>query len=109
MGLDQSVALANDTIQGEQYRAHQTARQNAVSRAFQKCVALPAKSNAVSGEGGLSSEERACVEEFALLYGAYAKNGFAQFSQLYEQHQRDMYEKARMEMMAQQARKELKK
>ncbi|AAZ10934.1 uncharacterized protein TEOVI_000069200 [Trypanosoma equiperdum] len=107
MGQDQSMAFANDTISGEQYRAHQVSRQDIIRRAFQKCV-VPLNGGAGDKNGlGLDSGERACVEEFALLYSAYGKNGFAQFSQLYEQYQRDMFEKARVEMMTQQARKEL--
>nr|CCC90218.1 conserved hypothetical protein [Trypanosoma congolense IL3000] len=108
MGQDQSVALATDTIQGEQYRGFQLSQQNIVHRAFQKCVAP--SSDISGGKGGmeLDNEERACVEEFAFLYSAYAKNSFAQFSQLYEQNLRDMYEMARMEAAARQARKDLK-
>ncbi|KEG14363.1 hypothetical protein DQ04_00501030 [Trypanosoma grayi] len=105
MGQSNSVALASDTIRGEQQRAYHTARQKVVHRAFQKCVA---PSSTSTGELQLTADEQTCVEEFALMYASYAKNGIAQFSQLYEQHQRDMYEKARLEMMAQQARKDLK-
>ncbi|KAF8276907.1 hypothetical protein TcG_05496 [Trypanosoma cruzi] len=105
MGQSNSWALASDTIKGEQYRAYHAARQNIVHRAFQKCVA---PSSTEVSDFNLTKDEQTCVEEFALLYAAFAKNGFAQLSQLYEQHQREMYEKARLEMMAQQARKELR-
>ncbi|ORC93502.1 uncharacterized protein TM35_000013790 [Trypanosoma theileri] len=105
MGQGSSAGLVSDTVKGEQYRAHHSARQRIVHRAFHKCVT---PSSTAESDFHLNAEEQTCVEEFALLYAAFAKNGFAQFSQLYEQHQRDMYEKARMEMMTQQARKELK-
>lgn len=99
------MALAKDTFQAEQFLQYNEARHRIVHRAFAKCVAPSSKGK----EDGydLSPEERMCVEEFAILYAGFAKKGFLQFSGLYEQHQRDMQEKARLEYMQMQARHDI--
>ncbi|CCW60527.1 unnamed protein product [Phytomonas sp. EM1] len=102
-----SIGLVRDTITAEQFLKYQEANHRMVHRAFQKCVAPTSKGRVDIFD--LADEERNCVEEFALLYAAFAKKSFLHFNSLYEQHQRDMYEKARLEYMQQQARQDLKK
>ncbi|CCW67594.1 unnamed protein product [Phytomonas sp. Hart1] len=102
-----SIGLVRDTITAEQFLNNQKANHRIVHRAFQKCVVPTSKGK---NEGfDLTEEERNCVEEFAFLYAAFAKKNFLHFTSLYEQHQREMYEKARLEYMQQQARQDLKK
>ncbi|KAK7197478.1 hypothetical protein NESM_000697300 [Novymonas esmeraldas] len=105
MGQSNGAALAKDTITAEQFLKYQEARHRIVHRAFVKCV-VPSSKGKDDGYD-LTPEERLCVEEYAILYAGYAKREFLHFSSLYEQYQRDMYEKARIEMMRQTARKDM--
>lgn len=107
MGQGRAVGLAKDTITSEQYLKYQEARHRVVHRAFQKCVVPSSKGK--DDPYDLTQEERNCVEEFALMYSSFAQKGFLQFTGLYEQHQKDMYERARLEYMQQQARKDLQR
>ncbi|KPA82122.1 putative mitochondrial hypothetical protein [Leptomonas pyrrhocoris] len=107
MGQGNGTALAKDTLQAEQFLKYQEARHAIVHRAFVKCV-VPSSTGKDDGYD-LSPEERMCVEEFAILYAGFAKKGFIHFSTLYEQHQRDVYERARLEYMQQQARQEIQR
>lgn len=112
MGQGQSVQLTRDTIVADQYLAYCDAKQEMVNKMYQKCVGDAARTTN-KGEGGddssrhLTTQERACVEEYAMQYTMFVKSGFTQFAGLYESHQRDMYEKARMAAMAQQARSDI--
>ncbi|KPI85586.1 hypothetical protein ABL78_5361 [Leptomonas seymouri] len=107
MGQGSSVGLTKDTIQSEQFLKYQAARHDIVHRAFMKCV-VPSSKGKDDGYN-LTPQERMCVEEFAILYSGFAKKGFMHFSTLYEQHQRDMYERARLEYMQQQARQDIQR
>jgi hypothetical protein len=107
MGQRNGVELAKDTFQSEQFLKYQEARHRIVHRAFVKCV-VPSSKGKDDGYN-LTPEERMCVEEFALLYAGFAKKSFLYYSSLYEQHQRDMYEKARLEYMQHQARQNIQR
>ena len=107
MGQGQSVQLTRDTIVADQYLAYCDAKQRMVNKMYQKCVGDSAVNSEESRH--LSAQERACVEEYSLQYTMFVKSGFSQFAGLYESHQRDMYEKARMQAMAQQARSDIGK
>lgn len=104
MGQNASAQHTRDTIIGEQFRQFCDMRQGVTNRAFKMCVTSPIKEDSTHE---LSNDERNCVEEYAALYTGFVKIGFMQFTQLYEMHQRDMYEKARMEAMQSQARSEI--
>ncbi|GET92188.1 hypothetical protein, conserved [Leishmania tarentolae] len=105
MGQSNGAALAKDTITAEQFLKYQEARHRITHRAFVKCV-VPSSKGKDDGYD-LTPEERMCVEEFAILYAGFAKKEFLHFSSLYEQYQRDQFEKMRLEMMQQQARKDI--
>lgn len=107
MGQANGAALAKDTFQSEQFLAYQEARHNIVHRAFVKCV-VPTSKGKDDGYD-LTPEERMCVEEFAILYAGFSKKSFLSFSTLYQQHQQDMYEKARLEYMQQVARQDIQR
>ncbi|CUG06426.1 Hypothetical protein, putative [Bodo saltans] len=103
MGQGQGTQLTRDTITGEQFRAYFDFRQRCVNNIFQKCI-IPQEVNK-EADFELSQTELQCVEEYAALHAAFIKGGFQQITQLYEQHQRDMYERARMEQMQAQGRR----
>ncbi|KAG5468176.1 hypothetical protein LSCM1_02152 [Leishmania martiniquensis] len=105
MGQSNGAALAKDTVSAEQFLKYQEARHRMVHRAFMKCIAPSSKGKDDGYD--LTPEERMCVEEFAILYAGFAKKEFLHFSSLYEQYQRDQLEKMRLEMMQQQARKDI--
>lgn len=104
MGQAQGTQHTVDTISGEQLRQYCDTKQRIVNRAFSKCVPHVDKNS----DHELSSEERQCTDEYVTLYAGFVKSGFTQFMQLYEMHQRDMYERARYEAMQAQARNDLK-
>ncbi|CAJ1005137.1 hypothetical protein Q4I28_000453 [Leishmania naiffi] len=105
MGQSNGAALAKDTAAAEQFLKYHEARHRVVHRAFVKCV-VPSSKGKDDGYD-LTPEERLCVEEFAILYAGFAKREFLHFTSLYEQYQRDQFEKMRLEMMQQQARKDI--
>lgn len=107
MGQANGMALMLDTISSEQFLEYQTARHKMVHRAFVKCV-VPTSTGKDDGYD-LTKEEQMCVEEFALLYAGFAKKSFLQFGSLYQQHQRDLMEKQRLEYMQMMARQDLQK
>lgn len=103
MGQGQGTVHTRDTITGEQFRAYFDFRQRCVNTIFEKCVL--SKDVGKDSDFELSQSELQCVEEYAALHAAYIKGGFQQINQLYEQHQRDMYERARMEQAQAQGRR----
>jgi hypothetical protein len=82
------------------------AKAETANRLFKKCVSGHVDDTSAHD---LSDDERRCAEEYVMLYAQFTKNEFQHYQQLYEAHQRDMYEKARMEAMQMQARSELGK
>lgn len=105
MGQAHGAQHTADTIVGEQYRQYCDFKQSAVNKAFSKCVGTVSKDS----DYNLSPDERQCTEEYAAMYATYLKSAFTQFTQLYEVHQRDLYEKARMEAMQSKARSDLQR
>jgi hypothetical protein len=93
MGQSQSAQLSRDTIVGEQYREYCDYVQTHVNKGFAKCV----PSVASTGPHDLSAEEKACLDEYAFHFATFTRNSFGQFQHLYQQHQMDMYERARQE------------
>lgn len=110
MGQNASVGFAQDTITSEQFLSAQQSRHRFVQRAFQKCCSDDDDDASTADDRfDLSVTERNCITEYALLYASYANKTMSQFSNLYEQHQRDLMVKARTEYMRQQARQDLSK
>ena len=95
MGQNQSAQATRDTIVGEQYREYCDYVQTHVNKGFAKCVS----SVASEGSHHLSSEEKACLDEYAFHFATFTRNSFGQYQHLYQQHQMDMYEKARQDHM----------
>lgn len=98
MGQGQGVQLTRDTITGEQFRAFFDFKQRCVDTVFRKCI--DTKELGPNSDFDLSKTELQCVEEYSALHASYIKSGFSQYTQLYEAHQRDMYERARQEHLA---------
>ena len=105
MGQGPSAQFVKETIQGDQYRAFCDVSERTVGKAFEKCV----EPITAESEHDLSADEQTCVEEYTMLFTHFTKTSFAQYQSLYENHQREMYEKARMEQMQLQSRSDIKK
>jgi hypothetical protein len=95
MGQGPSVGYIRDLVNSEAYRADCAYAERVSGLAFDKCI----DKAKVGNEHLPSKEESACVDEYTLLFTASLRNGVGQFNQLYEQYQREMYEKARVDQL----------
>lgn len=107
MGQGPSADFAKSTFALDQYRMEQVGKMHVVGLAFDKCVVRPDAETGAPSRGldatfdshSLAKDEKACVEEYALLYKQFLQSAGPQIHREYEQMGREMMEKARQEQM----------
>lgn len=92
-----------DTVSCDTFRKDADCQERVVARAFRKCV----DTNSIS-EHSLTPGERTCIEEYVLLYTQFVRGTLKEFQPLYEQHLRQLFEKARMDTMMAQGKENVK-